>query len=183
LRFLLITFGKSWKYDPWWAIVTKEELMKKLLLVFALLALVVTISVAQDWELDPSYDVIELEGGFLPDPFTMEVLAGGSVDLETSSVRGVRNLDAYGYVAEAPDVNFYYDTDGDFPLTIRVNGFGEDVVLLINDPDGNWHYNDDDVGINPGINFRKPKSGLYSIWIGTYFNDDYLDAELSITEM
>ena len=157
--------------------------MKKLLLVFVLFALALTVSFAQNWELDPSFGDVDLEEGFTPDPYIIELLAGGSIDLERSSVRAVRNLGAYGYIADAPDVDFYYETTGRFPLTIRVDGFGEDTVLLINDPDGNWRYNDDSDGVDPAINYSKPKSGLYSIWIGTFYDDDYLDAELIITEM
>ena len=152
--------------------------MKKLLLVGVLLIGTVSLFFGQDWSMDPTYGDVELEEGFLPDPFVLEVLAGGSIDLDDSSDRDIRRLDAYGYVAEAPDVDFYYETSGDFPLTIAVDGFGEDMVLLVNDPSGDWHYNDDEDGVDPAITFRNPESGLYSIWIGTFYDDDYLDAEL-----
>lgn len=129
-------------------------------------------SAGPDWTLDPTYGSVELDSGFTPDPYTMNILAGGTVDIQS--------MGYYGMVAEAPDVDFYYDA-GSFDLYIYVEDADSDTILLINDPAGNWHYNDDNAGFNPGIEFSNPQSGLYSIWVGT-FGDDLADATLAISE-
>ena len=157
--------------------------MKKLcsfLLVFLVLA---AIAPAQDGTLDPTFGSIELESGFWPDPYIIEMLAGGSIDLELTTDKTLRAINPYGFVADAPDLDLYFEATGGLPLIIRVEGFGEDTVLLINDPEGNWHFNDDYNDYDPKITFMRPVSGLYSIWVGTFWDGDYLDVDLVITEL
>jgi hypothetical protein len=52
----------------------------------------------------------------------------------------------------------------------------------VNDPSGNWHFSDDEIGSRPGIRFNNPESGLYDIWIGT-FGSSMTSAELAISEV
>ena len=126
-----------------------------------------------DWQLDPAYGTIELEAGFWPDPNTTNVLAGGEVGLES--------LGYHGFVAEAPDLDLHYAAGGN-SLYIYVTEQDDDTVLLVNDPSGNWHFNDDAIGWQPGIEFSSPESGLYSIWIGTY-GTGMVNAEIAISEI
>lgn len=147
--------------------------MKKRALIVLVLAGVALIAGAQDWSASPTYGSVELSSGFLPDPYTVQLTAGGSVDLS--------GIGYYGYVASAPDFDLYYEA-GSFDLTIRVQNSGGDTVLLVNDPSGTWHFNDDSNGLDPAITFSKPQSGLYDIWVGT-FGDSFIDATLAITEM
>jgi hypothetical protein len=113
-------------------------------------------------------------GGYVDDPFRVELLAGGAVD--------IASLGYYGYVADAPDFDLYY-TSGPYRLTIKVESAASDTVLLVNAPDGSWHFNDDTNGLNPAISFNKPMDGLYDIWVGTFDDGGYVDATLAITEM
>jgi len=147
--------------------------MKKVMLVSIAFCLVAVAAFSQDWSEPPTYGDVELEWGFSPDPFTVDLEAGGNVDLE--------GLGYYGYVNNAPDFDLQY-TAGDYPLTIRVESKA-DTVLLISDPSGDWLFSDDEQGLNPGVTLRKAQSGLYDIWVGTVYSDEFPSARLIITEM
>jgi hypothetical protein len=120
----------------------------------------------------PNYGDIELSAGFSPDPYTQYAKAGGSYD--TSEI-------GYGgFVSIAPDFDLYY-TPGTYSLTIKAES-SEDTILLINTPGGEWLYNDDFDGLNPGITLDTPEDGLYNIWIGSYGSENVI-ATLIITEL
>ena len=63
------------------------------------------------------------------------------------------------------DLN-YSPGQGQYPLFISAVSQA-DTVLVINDPQGRWHCNDDLDGVNPGIVFQQPAHGNYNIWVGT----------------
>ena len=122
---------------------------------------------AQDIGAEPLYGTAELSAGFFPDPHVVELLAGGSdstTDIGTNCV---------GFIeAGQPDYDLNYSA-GSTQLGIFVDA-EIDTTLLINDPRGNWHCNDDASFLsdaNPGIVFNTPISGNYNIWVGTYSND------------
>lgn len=146
--------------------------MKRYLLV-GILVLVALGASAQNWQLQPTYGTVNLTWNFQPDPYRQGVVAGGSIDLS--------KLGYYGYVADAPDFDLRY-TAGEYRMTIRVENTSADTLLLVNAPDGSWHFNDDTDGLDPAITFNPPQSGLYDIWVGTY-DGSYADATLVITEL
>ena len=127
-----------------------------------------------DWELEPTFGTVDLAAGFKRDPYEIELIAGGSADLNSVGFSG--------YVATAPDVDLQYEAGG-YSLYIYVTGTGDDTVLLINDPMGDWLFNDDadGLGLRSGIEIRNPDSGLYDIWVGTY-GYDLISATLVISE-
>lgn len=148
--------------------------MKKCLVIALALAALPFLAFSQDYSLDPLYGSVELEWGFDPDPHVVEVEAGGSIDIS--------DIGYYGFVNEAPDFDLYYEA-GDYVLTIKVE-CKMDTVLLVNTPDGDWVFSDDENGLNPSISFSNPQSGLYDIWIGTvYSTDGFPDGRLIITEL
>jgi hypothetical protein len=153
-------------------IVSKEPLMKRILFVGLLVLVALGVS-GQDWQLQPTYGEVSLTGGFQPDPFRRDVVAGGSIDIS--------QLGYYGYVADAPDFDLRYVPAG-YRLTIKVENTSADTLLLINAPDGQWHFNDDSNGLDPAISFDAPLEGLYDIWIGSY-DGNFSEATLVITEM
>lgn len=155
--------------------------MKKLSGVLVLALLATGFAFAQSWDEEPSFGQIDLEAGFYPDPTEVEIVGGGSIDV--SSVSELGNLGGAGYIAQAPDLNLFYDTDGTFALTIKVEGDGEDTVLVVRSPSGAWFFNDDENGVDPAITFGEPESGLYNIWVGSYWEDEYVDIRLLITEL
>lgn len=123
----------------------------------------------------PTFGRVELEGGFRPDPHTVSLRAGGSIEVEVGEC-------SYGYVAEAPDVDLYYTTSGGQDLYIYVEA-DDDATLLVNRPDGTWICDDDGFeGTNPILVIPKAPGGLYDIWVGTY-GDDLTDARLHISEV
>jgi hypothetical protein len=145
----------------------------------ALAATLGTVTVAEacpDWQLQPSFGQINLNAGFLPDPFLRSVTAGGGFNL------GQCGFAYPGWVAARPDFDLYYQA-GSNRLTITIQS-ATDTILLINDPNGRWLFNDDAPGMGTGasITIQNPPTGLYDIWIGTYNRASGIPATLVITE-
>jgi hypothetical protein len=130
-----------------------------------------------NWQAAPSFGQISLNAGFLPDPYVRNITAGGRYDLAGC-------FGSYGWggsVAARPDFDLYWNGSS-AALTIAVES-GHDTVLLINAPDGQWYYSDDDWGgTNPAITFSNPQQGLYDIWIGAWSGGRGLPGRLIITE-
>jgi len=145
------------------------------LAILGLVALSAPIAQAQDYTEEPTYGSVSLEEGFLPDPHTVSLTAGGSIEVDMGSC-------TYGFVADAPDVDFYYETSGGSDLYIYVDAT-DDTTLLINRPDGTWLCDDDGLGdANPIVAISGAVGGLYSIWVGTY-GDELVEATLSMSEI
>ncbi|MBH5322756.1 hypothetical protein [Aurantiacibacter sediminis] len=134
-------------------------------------------AVAQDINADPHFGTARLSSGFTPDPYTVNVTAGGSL-----SARNISGNCA-GYISNAPDVRLHFDA-GSLPLIISAAS-SSDTTLVINAPDGSWYCDDDggNNGLNPRIQMNNPMSGRYEIWIGTYSNGDMASARLDISEL
>ncbi len=131
---------------------------------------------AQNWRLNPSYGSVSLNAGFMPDPRTRTVQAGGNVRINPAG-----DCPGGGYVANAPDYRLNYRAGG-YALSFYVRAPG-DTLLLINDPQGRWFCNDDYSGLDPALRFGNPASGQYDIWVGTYGRNRVRNATLYITEM
>ena len=145
------------------------------LAILGLVALSAPTVQAQDYTEEPTYGSVSLEEGFLPDPHDVSLTAGGSIEVDMGSC-------SYGFVANAPDVDFYYETTGGSDLYIYVDG-ADDTTLLINRPDGTWVCNDDGLGgSNPIVVIPGAAGGLYNIWVGTY-GDGLTEATLSMSEI
>jgi hypothetical protein len=145
-------------------------------LAAAALALAATSAAAcPDWQGAPHFGQITLAAGFQPDPHVRRVTAGGTIDLARCF-----SGDYAGYVTRRPDFDLYWQGSS-AQLTIAVEA-GVDAILLVNAPDGTWHYNDDYRGTNPAVTFRNPQPGLYDIWIGTYDGSRRNPARLVFTE-
>ena len=123
-----------------------------------------------------TFGAIQLNAGFLPDPYVRYITAGGTWDLLSC-------FNSYGWggvVPAAPDfeLSFY----GSSPrLTIEVRA-SVDAVLLVNDPNGEWFYIDDTFGTDPAMTFPNPMPGVYDIWIGAYDVTQSNPGQLIITE-
>jgi hypothetical protein len=131
---------------------------------------------AQNYSLPANYGEVTLYAGFTPDPFTVNLTAGGNIDASYSVSSSCR-----GYITNAPDVQLNYSA-GSLPLIISVNS-GSDTTLVINGPDGRWYCDDDGgEGLNPSIRWNSPMSGAYDIWVGSY-SGNAAGATLSISEL
>ncbi len=151
------------------------------LLIAGAAALGITLAVpaaAQDVEAEPSYGDTRLRAGFSPDPYEVELQAGGAIDAAVAI-----GEDCRGTIANAPDFNLTYRS-GNGPLHFGVTS-ASDTTLIINTPDGEWHCNDDSGGnFNPALSFETAEQGLYNIWVGTYSPTTNLpNATLIISEV
>jgi hypothetical protein len=87
-----------------------------------------------------------------------------------------------GYADAAPDYQLTFEAGNVFDLYIYAQSEG-DATLIVNGPDGAWACNDDQDGLNPGLVFENPTSGVYDIWVGTYWEGGDTDARLFISEL
>ncbi len=132
---------------------------------------------AQNISGTPLYGSFNLRAGFTPDPFTVNVTAGGGTNAATLGI----GSGCVGNITTAqPDVRVNYQS-GSLPLSFFVRS-NADTTLIINGPDGRWYCNDDFDGLNPRVRFNRPASGQYDIWVGT-FGSSTAPATLGVTEL
>lgn len=135
-----------------------------------------TLDVSQE----PYFGTASLAAGFTPDPHTVTVSAGGSVDVANGSY----GSECTGYASSAPDFKLNWSGDSSRLQIYFVADDGADATLIINSTDGSWLCNDDAAGtLNPGITINSPANGRYDIWVGAYSQGEYIDGELRITEL
>lgn len=150
---------------------------RRAMIASALAALAPTAALAcPNWRAAPHFGSIRLTAGFQPDPYMRRITAGGTIALGRCFSGGYR-----GYVTQRPDFDLYWGGVAS-RLTIAVECPRADAILLVSDPDGGWHYNDDYRGTNPALTFRNPRQGLYDIWIGSYDGTRRNPGRLIITE-
>lgn len=130
---------------------------------------------AQNASLTANYGEIRLSVGFQPDPYIVNIQAGGSID--GSRLPG----SCTGYITQAPDFEVTYSA-GSLPLVFRTLS-SADTTLIINGPDGQWYCDDDSFGDGDAeVRFNRPQSGIYDIWVGKYGSGGTASARLIITE-
>lgn len=135
------------------------------------------ITAELDPGLDPAFGSIVLVTGFEPDPVTLELQAGGPVD-----VFEALGQDCRGFAAAAPDYRLDYEA-GSLDLYISASS-DADATLIVYGPGGQWLCNDDGAeGLNPGIHLDRPSSGSYLIWVGTYNSGAFEASALHVSEL
>lgn len=156
---------------------------KKLRIAAAIAAAAVVLSAgvaaAQNWQGAPNYGNVQLAAGFTPDPFNVQVVAGGNINARQSLGSACA-----GYISENPDFDLYWTAGGTgLPLVISADST-TDTTLVVRTPNGQWLCEDDGGfnGMNPGLRIDNPVSGLYDIWVGTYAQGN-AQAVLSISEL
>ena len=135
------------------------------------------LAAAQNSGLTANFGEIRLNAGFTPDPYRVDLTAGGSIDAYTDT-----NLPAacVGDISNAPDFEVTYSA-GSLPLVFRTRS-STDTTLIINGPDNRWYCDDDSWGDGDAeVRFNKPSSGTYDVWIGV-FGGGTASAALLITE-
>ncbi len=136
-------------------------IMKKAFIAAMAAMLASASAAAQDTSATAAYGSVRLNSGFTPDPHSISLTAGGSIDASRIG------SPCQGSIANAPDYEVTYSA-GSLPLYIYVNA-GSDTTLVVNGPDGQWYCDDDsNGGVNPQVTFNSPRSGTYDIWVGTY---------------
>ena len=135
-----------------------------------------TPALAQNYNLNPAYGTYNLQSGFLPDPQTIQVVAGGPIDAGRAT-----GGQCAGFIADAPDVRINF-TGGSFSEINFSAQSNADTTLVINDPNGVWHCDDDSGGdFNPLVRLT-PLSGQYDVWVGT-FGSTTAQATLAVSEL
>lgn len=130
---------------------------------------------AQNAGLTANYGEIRLNVGFVPDPYIVNLQAGGTID--GSRLPGA----CTGYISQAPDFEVTYSA-GSLPLVFRTLS-SADTTLIINGPDGRWYCDDDSFGDGDAeVRFNRPQSGTYDIWVGKFGSGGTAPARLIITE-
>jgi hypothetical protein len=132
-------------------------------------------------ELDPNaqatFGVTTLAPGFTPDPFSMNILSGGSVNTAMLSL----GAGCVGYAASAPD--FSVTLAGTMPqLNVGfTSSDAKDTTLIVRGPSGEYLCNDDTNGVDPELTLTNAAAGEYDIWVGTY-SDDFSNGTLYISQ-
>jgi len=124
---------------------------------------------------EPNYGFADLGDGFAPAPFTVAVVAGGDIP---ASVVG----DCAGFVTRQPDFRLNWNGGGFLRFAVRAPG-GEDATLVVYQPDGNFYCNDDTFGLNPAVDVFDAPAGEYAVWVGTFREDNYFEAQLFISQL
>ncbi|MBN1963080.1 MAG: SH3 domain-containing protein [Anaerolineae bacterium] len=124
----------------------------------------------------PNYGTANLAAGFLPDPYTVGVTSGGSVDV--SYLGG----SCQGWATANPD--FRVEWSG---VSSRLRFYflsGGDTTLVVRAPGGSWYCDDDSAGYpNPRININNPPEGRYNIWVASYSQSEFHGGTLNVTEL
>jgi hypothetical protein len=156
--------------------------MKKVALILALFAclLITGAAFAQDTldpTAEPNFGNFPISQGFFPDPFIITAASGGDVDVSSAL-----SSDCAGFVTSQPDITIDYSGSGE---GIRFFFVGNgDTTLIVADPSGDAVCNDDgtDATFDPVVDIVSPAEGTYSIWIGSYNQDESIPGYLMVTE-
>jgi hypothetical protein len=128
-----------------------------------------------------NYGVHRLTQGFLPDPKIIAVTSGGGIDASTLGY----GEGCGGFVTAQPDAILHYTRGSGSATMLRFFvGGGGDTTLVVNDPAGGWHCNDDSASgnLNPVVDIANAPAGQYDVWIGSYVATERLRGQLNITE-
>jgi hypothetical protein len=129
----------------------------------------------------PNYGVVDLAAGFSPDPYTVNITSGGSVNVAEQGLPA----ECRGSVTTPPDFRLNLSSDS---ARIRIyfvaSVAGDDTTLIINDAGANWLCNDDypNANLNPMIEISNARAGQYDIWVGSFTPGQFISGTLYITE-
>tara|TARA_R110000824_G_scaffold336_10_gene2324 strand:- start:4187 stop:5167 length:981 start_codon:yes stop_codon:yes gene_type:complete len=166
---------ESGRYDIWVGSYSESDVNRSAILA-------ISEYEQSSWETDLSASVntpeLSLSGGFTPDPYTLNVSAGGP--------NQAANLDSAcsGYVSPSPSYRLNFSPGS---LGLGIYTIAEfDTTIAIQAPDGRWYCNDDNDNLdnlNSGYYFSSPSAGNYNIYVGSY-SEDFVgnSASLAISE-
>ncbi len=128
----------------------------------------------------PNFEVVDLLTDFQPDPMQWEAVAGGGELAEF--VRA----DCFGFIDMVPDFTVNFQA-GQWPLYFSVASPADTTIVVLS-PSGEVYCNDDwnpDVNFNAAVEFARPESGTYHVWLGTFepVEGDFPPATFTISEI
>lgn len=129
-----------------------------------------------NFSLPAAFGSTSITSGFVPDPFTVGMTAGGPANV------AYLGGGCSGHTTSAPSFSVNY-TSGAFP-TLRFYFIGAgDTTMIINSPSGSYACVDDSFGtVDPTIDFNSPSSGRYDVWIATFGAGQSIGGTLYVTE-
>lgn len=120
------------------------------------------------------YGTHSISGGFMPDPWVLNVQSGGPL-----SASDAVSSDCRGYVTEAPTAELNYSGSGTLHL---YTAGSSDTTLVVNAPDGSWRCDDDGGdGVNAGLTFSG--GGVYDVYVGSYSSGGGASTRLMASEL
>jgi hypothetical protein len=133
-----------------------------------------------DVSADANFGTTELGPGFAPDPHTVYVVSGGSLDISTLGV----GVECRGFATAASDYRLVLTGDVSRLRIFFVAQDGGDTTLVVNQADGTWACNDDfsTENFNPMIELTNAPAGVYEIWVGSFNTGTTVAGTLYITE-
>jgi hypothetical protein len=115
-----------------------------------------------DYQASPSFGEANLSNGFSPDPYSIGMTDGGSVNVS------YLGSSCSGFASKAPSLRVNFGGGGASLLRLYFVGTNGDPAMVVNDPFGNFYCVDDSFGtVNPTIDFNEPAGGSYDIWIAS----------------
>lgn len=130
-----------------------------------------------DYNLTPNFGGMSLVAGFTPDPYRVEIISGGDMDVSTFNY----GQDCRGFATRQPDYSIQW-TGQSQGVRFFFVGSG-DTVLLVNDPTGGWNCNDDSFNtLNPTVDIIPAIQGRYDIWVASYNANENVRGTLYVTE-
>jgi hypothetical protein len=128
---------------------------------------------------------IALRPGFVPDPRSVAITAGGSIDVRGLSL----GAGCVGFVTRQPD--YIVNLSGTSPnlrFYVQVPGASAssptDTTLIVNTARGGWRCNDDSYGgANPTVDIPNAGPGQYDVWVGSYQAGGNARGRLFVTEL
>lgn len=138
-------------------------------------------SVVLNFNNAPLFGARDLTPPFNPDPYVVQVQAGGNEPITGTGISDPTGGSCAGFVnARQPDLSITYR--GRTPMKMSIDS-AADTTLIVNQPDGTWRCSDDTANNNPNpsLYFREPQTGRYDVWIGTYNSGELPAAKFLMT--
>ncbi|MCC7209265.1 MAG: hypothetical protein IT323_18275, partial [Anaerolineae bacterium] len=124
----------------------------------------------------PNYGSASLSAGFTPDPYTIDIGTGGTLNAADA------NPTCSGFVTAQPDFNLDWSGGANAFLRIFTDATVIDTTLVVRTPAGQLLCNDDfGNGFQSAVDVPNAAAGRYNIWVGTFAPGATGDAVLVIT--
>ncbi len=129
---------------------------------------------------DANFGSIELAPGFTPDPHTVAVVSGGSIDISALGL----GLECRGFATSAPDYRLVLTGDMPRLRIFFISSDGGDTTLAVNRADGTWACGDDsgEGSVDPMVEILNAPAGVYEIWVGSFNTGATVGGTLYVTE-
>jgi hypothetical protein len=119
---------------------------------------------------------------FTPDPFTIRLNSGGTINVSSQNLCST----CRGHATRSPDIKLMWTgSSSDLRIYFEADDNSKDATIIVNTPNGTWLGNDDAFSgtRNPMLQLSGYGEGRYDIWVGSYTSGEYISGTLTITEL